>query len=163
MKCLLVSLVALAVSVATISSAQQFQAAALCAVSRAECNATLPCCASSTQECRPVAGRADGTFCLPRVEVCYELGASCDEAKPCCGTNSECKAWEGDPLGVQMTGMFCQKEVYEENERCLGAVGFPYVVYRPCAEGLVCRTISGGLWGRFCAPPTAPRRRLAIQ
>lgn len=158
MQCSLVALMACAFAAATLAAGQEFVAVPVCAVSGAACSDSLACCASESYECRPITGRPDGRFCLPRDEVCYVLGGACDGAKPCCGEDDEdanvaCKPWEGDPEGEQETGSFCQKEFYEEYERCRGVAGFPFVVWRPCAEGLVCRSIKGGLWGQFCAPP----------
>lgn len=149
-----------AAAVASAAAAQTFATTPVCAVAGAECSDAIGCCAGGDFECRAIAGRPDGRFCLPRDEVCYALGAACDAEKACCGAgddgadgNVECKPWEGNPEGEQQTGWFCQKKVYEENERCEGAEGFPYIVWRPCAEGLVCRAVQGGLWGKFCAPP----------
>lgn len=100
----------------------------------------MACCNEASYECRDIAGRV-GTFCLPRDDVCYATGAQCagekagvavDEGKACCDAElAECSPWKGDPEASPMPGSYCQKKCYEKDERCIGAPGFPYVVYKP--------------------------------
>jgi hypothetical protein len=144
-----------AVVLAAAAAAQTFAPTEVCAVPGTACGADAPCCDGAAFECRsPVAG--GGASCVARDEKCYAVGAQCggggvDASKPCCGGEKvECVDWEGDPEGVQLEGKFCMKKRYEENERCGGEKGHPWVAWRECEDGLECVTAKGGLWGRFC-------------
>lgn len=147
-------------------NASAFQTQPVCAIEGAECNDSIGCCEPERLVCRAsdVTPDSGDRKCLPIQETCYKMGSPCDAQKWCCGAepdgnglteNIQCKPFEGDPDGPQDSGWYCQKIYYEENDRCMGEEGKPYIVWRECAEGLVCRPIEGGLWGSFCVPPLA--------
>jgi hypothetical protein len=77
------------------------------------------------------------------------------EYAPCCSSSYECVT--APELGW---GLWCVKQssyqddkCYKPGERCAGAPGKPYWIYRPCCDGSACVENQAYGWGSFCVGP----------